>query len=347
MGNLTKTLFSTMKAFAATLLITGLEASRGYGGYGGYGYGYAKSPVYGKTGYKTSVRNIPVTTYENQQRARTVYDNVQQNIRVPKNIQRQRTVYDTINQTVNDNVPRQVVDEITKTVIDNVPRTVIDKVQSTHIRQDRINESNDSGDGYNSGERIYVDSVSSDSSDDCHGWGCGNAYGKKSYGGYGASSSSDNCHGWGCASSNDSISSYVITSDSSADERIINTPVTTTRNVARTVIDKVPRQVTEKRARTVIDKVPRTINKRVARNVQKRVPRTVTDNITVYENQTINKRVPRTVIDNIRVPKTTIHQQVTKTPTYGKVGYSHSRIGGSSRRGASLLRRIGRKSHGY
>merc|ERR1712210_346751 len=234
MGNLTKTLFSTMKAFAATLLITGLEASRGYGGYGGYGYGYAKSPVYGKTGYKTSVRNIPVTTYENQQRARTVYDNVQQNIRVPKNIQRQRTVYDTINQTVYDNisqtvidnVPRQVVDEITKTVIDNVPRTVIDKVQSTHIRQDRINESNDSGDGYNSGERIYVDSVSSDSSDDCHGWGC--------------------------ASSNDSISSYVITSDSSADERIINTPVTTTRNVARTVIDKVPRQVTEKRARTVI-----------------------------------------------------------------------------------------------
>merc|ERR1712037_370428 len=318
MGNLTKTLFSTMKAFAATLLITGLEASRGYGGYGGYGYGYAKSPVYGKTGYKTSVRNIPVTTYENQQRARTVYDNVQQNIRVPKNIQRQRTVYDTINQTVYDNisqtvidnVPRQVVDEITKTVIDNVPRTVIDKVQSTHIRQDRINESNDSGDGYNSGERIYVDSVSSDSSDDCHGWGCGNAYGKKSYGGYGgygASSSSDNCHGWGCASSNDSISSYVITSDSSADERIINTPVTTTRSVARTV----------------------------------------TDNITVYENQTINKRVPRTVIDNIRVPKTTIHQQVTKTPTYGKVGYSHSRIGGSSRRGASLLGRIGRKSHGY
>ena len=291
-----------MKAFAATLLFTGLQAASLEGGYGGYGrrsYGYSR-PAYGY-----SAKLIPVTSYENQTRSKTVYDNVQEQIRVPRTEQRtkivndqvKKTVYDTINQTVYDNVsetvydnvPRKVIDEITKTVIDNVPRKVIDQVKETRIREDIINESNDSGDNYDSDERIYVASVSSNDSDSCDWWGC-NKYGS-------SSSSDDYCDTWNnCVSSNDSISSYIITSDSSDDEKIIRTPVTTTKNVERTVIDKVPRQVKEQRERTVIDRVPRQINKRVPRQVQKRVarevienvPRKVTENVTVYDTKTIN-----------------------------------------------------------
>ena len=332
-----------MKSFAATLFVVAAEASRpshyAAKGYGGYGY----SSSLQKVGYNTHVQNIPVTTYKNQQRAKTVLRNVQQKIQVPRNVQTRRTEYDTINQTVYDNlqhtvidnVPRTVIDEITKTVIDNVPRTVIDKVQQTHIQRQHINQSDDSGDNYNSGDGIYVasvDSISSDSDSDCYGKWCN----KKSYGGYGSYghgwAKKAACHGWGCASSNDSVSSqssYYITSDSSDDNKIIETPITTTRNVARTVIDKVPRQVKEQRARTVIDKIPRTVNTRVARNIQKRVPRTVIDNKTVYDTKIINKQVPHTVIENVRVPQTSYRQQITKTPKYARVASLH-KLGGYS-----------------
>ena len=162
------------------------------------------------------------------------------------------------------------------------------------MRKDIINESNDSGDGQESDERIYVDSVSSN--DSCDGWGCKSSN-DSGYCGWGKK-------GWGgkCLSSNDSQSSYVITSDSSADERVVITPVTTVENVERTVLDKVPRQVKSQRVRTVIDKVPRTITERVAQKVQRRVPKTTVD--TVLTKKTI--RTPRQVkvptVQRVSVP---------------------------------------------
>lgn len=318
-----------MKAFAATLLFASIEASRpSYYNRGGYGRSYG-----GYGGYSSKL--VAVKGYATQARSKTVLDNVQQQIRVPRNVQTKRTVFDTINQTVYDNVshtvidnvPRKVIDEITKTVIDNVPTTVIDKVQETRYNKSIINESNDSGDGYNSGEGIYVDSVSSISSasDSCDWWcqkqggwgkkaawgGYGSKWGKKNYGGYSGTSQS-------------SQSSYYITSDSSADEKEIITPETITKNVARTVIKQVPRQVKEQRERTVIDKIPRTVNRRVARNIQKKVPRTITENKTVYDTKIINKQVPRTVTELVKVPTTSykrvLSKNLSKRGGYG--GYS-------------------------
>lgn len=110
-----------------------------------------------------------------------------------------------------------MIDEIVKVVIDVVPREVIDEVKEISYKKTIINESNDSGDNFDSGAEIRVDSVSSNDSV-CDPWGrC-------------TSNDSDYCDTWaGCASSNDSISSYVITSDSSADERVVITPVVNTR----------------------------------------------------------------------------------------------------------------------
>ena len=337
-----------MKAFAATLLIvaaTAAEAeswhSSGYGSsLGGYSHGYASKLVrvpgptlnkqISKTVYDQAHKTIHVP--RTSTRARTVYDNVQQ--KIPQYNKRtvwdqvEKTVWDNVSKTVIDNVPRQVIDEITKTVIDNVPRKVMDQVQSTSIRLDRINESNDSGDGMSSDERIYVASQSSDSSDDYCGWGGCNKWSSSSDGcgwnGCQSSSSSDGC-GWaGCNkwdSSSDSCgwngcslsdTSYIITSDSSSDEKIIRTPVTTTKNVMRTVIDKVPRQVKSQRARTVIDQVPRQVNMKVPRKVTKNIPRTVIDK----SYATINKRVPRTVLDTVTTlhPKT-ISKMIPRTVT--------------------------------
>jgi len=83
----------------------------------------------------------------------------------------------------------------------------------------------------------------------------------------------------------------VITSDSSADEKVVITPVTTIKNVESTVYDKVPRQVKTQRKRTVIDKVPKTITTRVAQKVQRKVPK--------YEEETVLRektiRTPRQV----------------------------------------------------
>ena len=112
-----------MKSFAATLFVA--AASAGWSGYGGSSRGLGRSLSSGrslgsgrslssgrslggslqKIGYKTNVNLVPVTTYENQTRNKTVYDNISKEIRVPRTEQRTRTEYDTINQTVYDNVP--------------------------------------------------------------------------------------------------------------------------------------------------------------------------------------------------------------------------------------------------
>ena len=178
-----------MKAFAAALFIAATSATEAeWGGYRGRSlnrgnYGYGSKLV--KTGYTN----------------KTVID--EKKVLVPTKVVRDSyklvddIVYKNVDRTIIENVPRQVIDEIVKTVIDTVPRKVINQVKETTYRKDIINESNDSGDGIDSGERIYVDSVSSNDSN-CDTWNNCPSSNDSGYCGWGK-------RGWGGkCSSNDS-----------------------------------------------------------------------------------------------------------------------------------------------
>ena len=88
--------------------------------------------------------------------------------------------------------------------------------------------------------------------------------------------------------------------------------MTTTKNVERTVYDKVPRQVETQRKRIVIDKVPKTITERVAQKVQRKVSTQVVD--TVLKEKTI--RTPR----QVKVP--TVQRVAVAPRAYGYGGYN-------------------------